>query len=114
MQIDPTWHQGDVVQVCILVVMGMGYFLSRASDTRERQKARDLQTERHAENTTRLEHLGQFKVNQETLNRQRDEQVNLLNSLAAAATESLKGFNRRLELVENEQRDLRGRRGGNE
>jgi hypothetical protein len=49
----------------------------------------------------------QFKASQEEVNRQRDEQVGLLRDMASAAAAALKGFDRRLELVENETRDNR-------
>lgn len=114
MQIDPTWHQGDIVAVLTLLVLAGGYMLTRAQDARERQKARDLQTERHAQNTEKLDHLGQFRMNQEQLNRQRDEQIALLRDMASTSAAALKGFDRRLELVENGTRDNRRGRGNNE
>jgi hypothetical protein len=53
-------------------------------------------------------------MNQEQLNRQRDEQISLLRDMASTSAAALKGFDRRLELVENETRDNRRGRGNNE
>jgi hypothetical protein len=107
MQIDTVWHTGDLVNIGVLGVMSLGYLLSRRADVQSRQEARDLQTQRHTENTEKLNHLSEFKTAQENTNRQRDEQVVLLSNMASASAEALKGFNRRLELVENETRDNR-------
>jgi hypothetical protein len=111
MQIDPTWHQGDLVTLGVLVVSIAGYLLSRGADNRSRQEARDLQTARHIENTETLKHLMEFKRIQEDANRARDAVADNLAVMAGATVESMKGFNRRLELMENEMRDSRKGRG---
>lgn len=110
MQIDPTWHQGDLVTLGVLIVAIAGYLLSRGADNRSRQEARDLQTTRHAENTKTLEHLTDFKREQEAANKTRDLISDNLSVMAGAAVKSLEGFNRRLELLENELRDNRRNR----
>jgi hypothetical protein len=112
-QVDPTWHQGDLVTLGVLIVAIAGYLLSRGADNRSRQEARDLQTSRHTQNTEALQHLMDFKRGQELLNQQRDQIVDNLAVMAGSAVKSLEGFNKRLELIENEMRDnRRGKRAG--
>jgi hypothetical protein len=54
-----------------------------------------------------------FKRGQEQLNQQRDQIVDNLAVMAGSAVKSLEGFNKRLELIENEMRDnRRGKRAG--
>ena len=73
----------------VLVIAIAGYLLSRSADNRSRQEARDLQTTRHAENTKTLEHLTDFKREQEAVNKARDLISDNLSVMAGAAVKSL-------------------------
>lgn len=96
----------------LLLVAIAGYTLDRRRERQERKEgqekyrsvAEDLirkQEKMHTENRERLEGLRMFRDFQEKLNQRRDDQMATLTTLAATQAEALKGFNRRLELVEN-------------
>lgn len=94
---------GDCAVIGTLVVAAAAYALSIKQDRRIRDEQMLLQQKMHTENTERLESLIRFRTFQEQLNEKRDQQLNALTSMAATTAEALKGFNRRLELMEDKK-----------
>jgi hypothetical protein len=113
---------GNFATVGLLLVAIVGYSLDRRVERRERiqgqlqyrqaaEEAIRKQERMHTENTERLDQLRVFREFQERLNQRRDDQVNALTTLAATSTEALKGFNRRLEIAEDELKVMRRQKG---
>ena len=104
---------GDLLTAALVATALLAYFLDRKSESRERrigqeerqQQELDIaakQAQMHTENTERLNRLLEFRTYQEALNVKRDEQINLLMTMASTAIEANKGFNHRLNLIENQ------------
>lgn len=96
---------GDIVAVITVLVAISGYILSHRSvskaDRSERDTALKTQVEMHVENRNRLDSLARFQTTQVDLNVKRDEQITQLTTQTSTLAEMAKGFNRRLEMVED-------------
>lgn len=103
------FHIGDTLALGMLLLGGCGYALDKRRDRRDSVDLIQKQERMHTENRERLDDLRRFRDFQEALNDKRDQQVNVLTTLAATSTEMLKGFNRRLELQEEEVKEIRNR-----
>lgn len=102
---------GEIAVILTCVIMMGGFILSLVADRRDRLKYALDQQRMHTENRERLDTLIQFKNFQEQLNNQRDQQISTLTTLAAVSGEALKGFNRRLEIIEDDNRKDDRRKG---
>lgn len=99
------FNVGHLIDTGLLFVAALGYTLSRKSDIKKAQEAREKmiteQMKMHTENRERLEVLARFSSNQEKINQMRDKQVSLLREQTAALQQIALGQDRRLQLIEN-------------
>src|ERR1700679_1000481 len=106
------WHIGNVIELGGFGLAGLGYFLSRKTEIRERREgmlkaAQDreisltAQIKMHTENSEGLASLLKFQEQQMAINLKRDEDITQLTTLAAASAEMVRGLDRRLQLIEN-------------
>ena len=65
------------------------------------------QTEMHTENRMRLDALLKFQNAQEEINRKRDHAINELKNQTSMLAEITKGFDRRLQMLEDRRRTPR-------
>lgn len=65
------------------------------------------QTEMHTENRMRLDALLKFQTSQEEINRKRDHAINELKNQTSMLAEITKGFDRRLQMLEDRRRTPR-------
>lgn len=104
---------GDMAVVGTLVVTMLSYHMSRRKENRQAESARakvlEEQTRMHAENSSKLTQLTEFRKAQELANEKRDVQINSLNLIVNTFREIAKGMNRRVELVENILMRTRGK-----
>jgi len=117
-QRDPWTLIGNLSTTALVVMAIVGYALDRRIERRERMAGQERYREQneagirrseqmHTENRERLEQLRLFRDAQERLNLRRDDQISILATLGATASEALKGFNRRLELIEDQAKEAR-------
>jgi hypothetical protein len=96
---------GHLVEIGSLILATLALWFDRKKDARERKLEQEkflvTQTRMHEENRNRLESLAKFQGEQESLNDKRDEQVSELKQQTSSLAEIARGFNRRLEMIEN-------------
>lgn len=97
-------HLGDL--------LALGAFVLAYLDWRGKQKKMvEIQATMHSENQSRLTALEGEQRRSDSLTALQSQQLSQLQQQTAALTEMASGFNRRLEMLEDERRD-RGRRSG--
>ena len=79
----------------------LGVYIAYLKLASERKKEQENLTEMHAENRMKLDSLITSRDRQEEINRKRDAQVHELALQTSQIAEMAKGFNRRLEMLED-------------
>jgi hypothetical protein len=100
---------GNVISFGSVVVAFLAYWRDQTKQEREREIVRaniaHEQAMMHQENQRRLEAVLKFQVSQEEINKKRDEQVSLLRIEAAQLTQIARAQDRRLQMIEDGNRD---------
>lgn len=99
---------GNLINLLGLFLAYVTYRIDQHKQKRERLLARERvlieSTEMHAQNTAKLTTLIEFHRTQMDINRMRDRQVSELEKQTVKLTEIALGFNRRLEMIEDNGR----------
>ena len=92
---------GNIISAVGTVI---GVYIAYIKLAGERRKEQQALGEMHTENRMKLDSLLRFQTNQEEINRKRDHAINELKNQTGMLTEITKGFNRRLEMLEDRRR----------
>lgn len=94
----------DIGNVATLAGVGLGLWRFGAYSAKARREILTKQVQMHEENKNRFERLSQFEEDQRELNRKRDTQVSELTAQTREMVQIAKGFDRRLEMLEERRR----------